>query len=554
VSEATRLVELALRHFELTHDRAGACHATTLVLPRDTFRIGDGAFRRSLALAYYRERDTSPSEGSFGSARATIEGLALYEGEEHQVYLRVGGADGLLYLDLGDDLRRAVEIAPDGWRITDDPLVRFLRPPGMTELPEPVAGGTLWDLHPFLNLSDEHSFRLVVGFLLSALHPTGPYPHLSLVGEQGSAKSTAAAILRALIDPNAAALRSPPSEARDLAVATRGSWVLAFDNVSRIPAELADALCRLSTGGAFATRRLYTDDEEVTFEARRPVILTSIPEVVTTSDLASRTFTVLCPAIPDEDRRAEADLWADFEEARPRLMGALCDAAACALGNLGRTKLDALPRMAEVARWVTAAEPALGWEPGSFLAALDATRTDAAGAALEGSAVAAYLVALAEGEGFTGTASDLLKRIEGDAGPEAARSRFFPRNARALSGQVRRLAPDLSRLGVSLSFVRSGHDGQRTIRIYGKAAATAAEAEVLPFAKPAPGQVRAVRQAVEALRAIGAEESWGVAKLASLALAKAAGRVEVAVQALNSMELAAPDGSPWTIDMLRGVL
>jgi hypothetical protein len=44
--------------------------------------------------------------------------------------------------------------------------------------------------------------------------------------------------------------------------------LLAFDNVSGLPILLSDALCRLASGGSFAVRRLYTDDEEVLFEAR----------------------------------------------------------------------------------------------------------------------------------------------------------------------------------------------------------------------------------------------------------------------------------------------
>jgi hypothetical protein len=44
----------------------------------------------------------------------------------------------------------------------------------------------------------------------------GPYPVLALMGEQGSAKSSFATILRSLVDPNTAALRSFPREDRDL--------------------------------------------------------------------------------------------------------------------------------------------------------------------------------------------------------------------------------------------------------------------------------------------------------------------------------------------------
>ena len=48
-------------------------------------------------------------------------------------------------------------------------------------------------------------------------------------------------------------------------IAANNSRLLAFDNLSGIPAWLSDALCRVATGGSLAVRQLYTDDEEVLF-------------------------------------------------------------------------------------------------------------------------------------------------------------------------------------------------------------------------------------------------------------------------------------------------
>ena len=73
---------------------------------------------------------------------------------------------------------------------------------------------------------------LLLARLVASLFPRGPYPVLVLNGEQGSAKSTVARLLRALIDPNAAPLRSEPRETRDLMIAAQNSWVLSFDNIS----------------------------------------------------------------------------------------------------------------------------------------------------------------------------------------------------------------------------------------------------------------------------------------------------------------------------------
>ena len=61
-------------------------------------------------------------------------------------------------------------------------------------------------------------------------------------------------MLRQLIDPSAASLRVLPRDVRNLYVSAINGYVMGFDNLSSIPAEISDALCRLSTGGGFSVR------------------------------------------------------------------------------------------------------------------------------------------------------------------------------------------------------------------------------------------------------------------------------------------------------------
>ena len=183
-----------------------------------------------------------------------IEAKALFDGPERVVHVRVGDHDGKLYLDLCDETWQAVEIDAKAWRVIADPPVRFRRSPGMKPLPIPLRGGSIDELRPFLNVKSDEDFVLAVAYLLAALRSRGPYPVLALAGEQGSAKSTFAKILKCLVDPNTAALRSLPREDRDLFIAAHNGHILAFDNVSGLKPWISDTLCRLSTGGSFAVR------------------------------------------------------------------------------------------------------------------------------------------------------------------------------------------------------------------------------------------------------------------------------------------------------------
>jgi hypothetical protein len=146
----------------------------------------------------------------------------------------------------------------------------------MQPLPRPVLGGSIALLRKFINVGSDDNWMLCLAWLVAALRPTGPYPILVLQGEQGSAKSTMGKLLRRLLDPVVAPVRTPPRSDRDLLIAAVNSWVIAYDNLSGIQHWLSDALCRLATGGGFSTRELYTDSDEVIFDAMRPVILNGI--------------------------------------------------------------------------------------------------------------------------------------------------------------------------------------------------------------------------------------------------------------------------------------
>ena len=235
----------------------------------------------------------------------------------------------------------------------------------------------------------------MVAWALAVLRNRGPYPVIVLSGEQGSAKSTVSAILRSLLDPNSAPLRALPREDRDLFIAANNSHVLAFDNVSGLQPWISDTLCRLSTGGGFAVRQLYTDRDEVLFDAVRPVILNGIEDIAARPDLADRAIFLTLESIPEERRRPEAELWAAFETERPRILGALLDAVVQGLRRLPDTKLERLPRMADFALWASACEPAI-WPPGTFWSAYCGNRDEAVENVIEADPVAAVVRALME--------------------------------------------------------------------------------------------------------------------------------------------------------------
>jgi hypothetical protein len=451
---------------ELFHTADGVAFAdVTIKDHRETWPVRAKGFRRWLARQYFEETGGAPGSEALQSALNVVEAKAHFDGPERPVFIRVGDLDGRLYLDLGDEAWRAVEIDAAGWRVIDNPPVRFRRAAGVQPLPIPALGGSVETLRSFLNVQSDDDFVLVVSWALAALRNRGPYPVIVLSGEQGSAKSTFSAILRALLDPNTAPLRALPREDRDLFIAASNGHVLAFDNVSGLPAWISDTLCRLATGGGFAVRQLFTDQDEVLFKAARPVILNGIEDIVTRPDLADRAVFLTLEPIPEERRRPEAELWAAFEAERPRILGVLLDAVAQGLKRLPDTHLPKLPRMADFALWATACETAL-WPEGAFWAAYCGNRDEAVEAVIEADPVAAAVRATMMARTvWTGTASDLLGALAEAAGERIAKAKTWPDSPRALSGRLRRAATFLRKIGIEIEFEREGRARTRIIRI-----------------------------------------------------------------------------------------
>lgn len=424
-------------------------------------RLPSKTGREYLTRLYFRKTGKAPNATSLQDAMATLSGIAKFDGDEHAVHVRVAGDDQQIYLHLGDGLWRTVEISSAGWRIITDPPVRFRRPRGMLPLPVPVTGGSLNELRTFVNVTDE-DFPLVAAWAIAALRPRGPYTVLDLIAEQGAGKSTTARVMRRLVDPHESELRRPPRSTEDVMIAAANSYIVTIDNVSHLPDWLSDDLATLSTGGGLSKRELYSDSDECILTAQRPIVLNGIGHVIHRADLLDRAIVLTLPAMPDDRRQPEADFWRGFEQARPRILGALLDCVTMALRNHATTTLKSLPRMADFAVWNVAAEPACPWSAGRFMEGYLANRHGAVEVGLDGDPVVDVVRALAPWEG---TASAFLSELTQRTAEHITKRRDWFCKPRQVSDALRRLAPGLRRTGIEVTFTRAPHTGRRMVRL-----------------------------------------------------------------------------------------
>jgi hypothetical protein len=127
----------------------------------------------------------------------------------------------------------------------------------------------------------------------------------------------------------------------------------------------------------------------------------------------------------------------------------LLDAVSYALANIQTVNLPRLPRMADFALWVTAAESALGWKQGDFLEAYTGNREQANELALDAAIIVAPLRDLlaAKNRNWQGTATELLHDLDEQAPERTRKTQGWPTNGRALSNALRRIAPNLRQAG-----------------------------------------------------------------------------------------------------------
>ena len=485
-SQATQLVHLAAKA-ELFHTPSMEGYGTVLTGDHcETWPLKSKPFKHWLRGRFFKEARLAPSAQALQDAIGVLESKALFEGPKYPVHVRLAEHEGTIHLDLTNEHWEAVRITAQGWEVTAAPPVKFRRSAGMVPLPTPTKDGKVDSLRRFVNLAPDHpsDWISLVAWMLAALRPRGPYPVLVLHGEQGSGKSSLVKMLRCLLDPNTSPLRAEPREVRDLMITASNSWCLTYDNLSRIEPWLSDALCRLATGGGFSTRELYADTDEVLFDAQRPVILNGIEELATRADLLDRAILLYLPMIKEENRRDESELWQHFETERPGILGALLTAVSSALKNFDTVKLDRLPRMADFAKWATAAGEGLGWRPGDFSKAYQTNRDNANELALEGSIVVPPLRTLmALRTQWSGIATELLRDLKTHIDESVKTQRSWPKNGKGLSDRLRRIAPNLRAIGIRVTWSYSTdrtHSRLILLEQLGAPASTASEPSETP--------------------------------------------------------------------------
>lgn len=443
-SQATLLVDLALHEYSLGISPDGKPFAFASSVPHVALDLRGNklGLRSQLARDYFMQHRAAPSQNSVAAALNVLEGMARTK-PSTPLHLRVAGDGNAINVDMADESNRVIEIRSGTWKIVDASSHMFRRTELTASTIEPVRGGDLSELWRFVNVADEDRPVFLAVLVDALIQPDTPKPVTGLQAEHGSAKSSTAKFMVWLTDSSTAELRSPPRDIEQWITAAAGSWMVALDNLSKIPDWLSDAICRAATGDGDVRRQLYTDDGLSVFRFLRPVIITGIDVGGLNPDLADRLVQVQLCAISEDDRKEEEELYAAWDDQRASIFGALLDLAVKVHAKLPTLPRQPLPRMADFARVLICVDEILGTN--GMPRYREQLRKGGADSATSDSFIA-WLIQKRYNTGEYGqSAAEILQTVDLDY--YQARPVDWPRKARTVTTRLRKNAPAMRAMG-----------------------------------------------------------------------------------------------------------
>ena len=414
--------------------------------------------KRYLAKLFWDNEKNTLKPQDMQGATDVLAARSCHESPRIELSNRVAYNNDALYYDMTDAPWRAVKITKSGWEVLSEPPILFAREEHQSPQVTPVmSGGDAKKLLEYVNIEKPQHQLLYLVHVVSCFIPDIPHPIAVFHGRPGSAKSTATKMTKAIIDPSKVDAFTFPNDEAQLVQQLSHSWCAAYDNIDYLSPAQSDALCRAATGGGFSKRVLFSDDDDKIYNFRRCVLLNGVNQASTRSDLVDRSLLFALERIPDSQRKTERELWANFRNDLPVILGGIFDVLSAAMKLHPTVALTTHPRMADFAEWGCAIAMALGYSQKEFEAALSSNKEDQNETVLSEDWLAPLILKfMATRDEWEGTATELLVELE-DLG---LRGRRVPKPNK-LSGHLKLISMNLEESGIF--FERGFRGKERTI-------------------------------------------------------------------------------------------
>ena len=442
VPQAEKLIDIG-SELTLFHDDMKEAFAE---MPGQNMKVRSAPFKQWLSKQLWQGEHKAPNSDALNQALNVLEAMAIHDGNMRKLSNRIATYEGTILYDLGNG--SAIRVTPGRWEVVSDPPMIFKRYSHQQAQVEPKGGGELQKLFKYLNITKKDHRLLAQILLVCYFIPEIAHPILHPWGDQGSGKTTICNIFKLLIDPSKLSVFFAPRDLNETIQALEHHYFLAFDNLSEIPAWLSDLLSQAVTGAGLSKRKLYTDDEDHVFQLKRCVSLNGINQLIYKPDAMDRSILIHHSRIEPEHRRSETALYAEFEDERPYLIGAVFDVLAQAMEIISTIQLSQLPRMADFALWGCAIAEALGFTQQDFLEAYSNNMKAQNSEIVGGNTLAqAVLSFMDDKEIWEGTVGEAFAKLLDIAKPKD-RDKTFPKAPNKLRKHLERIRPNLLDYGV----------------------------------------------------------------------------------------------------------
>jgi hypothetical protein len=450
--KATEIIDMVLEGNSIVF--TDQYHSSYIALEgnsNEVTEINSAAFVEWLADTCYETLEGYvPSNPTEKQVIKVLQAKARRSGNRHSLYLNVARYGKAILYDLGNG---AVKITDKNWSVVKNPPIIFRKPNAQQQQVKPKRGGDVRQLLNFMNITNESEQLLLLCYVITLFIPDMKYPALILHGTQGAGKSFLMQFIKSLVDHSELDTGSgTPKDEQDLGLNALHNYLLFYDNMSVITEKLSDALCRAVTGSVFQTRRLYTTNEVFAFKFNRPIILNGLNQIVAKGDLLDRCLVMQLERVADEKRKEEGTFKAEFEEAKPYILGAIFDTIIKAQAILNKVQPDNSTRMLGYERWGCAIAEVLGYGQDKFKQALKENNQLRHSHAIEvnpvGQAILAFMQDKSEWSGAPSALYGLLEPIWFKLRLEK------PKDAPRLSKALNTLTPNLLAKGIKVTMAR----------------------------------------------------------------------------------------------------
>lgn len=251
---------------------------------------------------------------------------------------------------------RFLTITDKGWEILSEPPeeVHFIRETNSPMEVEKENIKFLNNLHEFFTVDQKDLMLMLASLMVPIIEPHTALPVVLLEGLEGSGKTTSAHRFKRLIDDTPGLSSSMPKDERAMASMAQNELILVYDNVTSIPTEASNLMCRASSGSSYKAVRLYTDNDMLVLNLYVLQIITTVEQLKLRDDLKSRTLKFWCDTPDQYANSAQQQL--KFNALLPKFRGAFYSLAAEIKNDINKTSYDTTLRLDGLDRIVQSLE------------------------------------------------------------------------------------------------------------------------------------------------------------------------------------------------------